>query len=84
MAGAVRTEAYQFLLSELVRLRQEAGLSQAGLAKLLGKPPSYVGKYELAERRLDIVETIVILKALKADALVVLPAVSDLAPDRFR
>ena len=84
MAGAVRTEAYQFLLSELVRLRQEAGLSQAGLAKLLGKPPSYVGKYELAERRLDIVETIVILKALKTDALATISAVSDLASDRFR
>jgi len=83
VAGAVRTEAYQFLLSELVRLRQEAGLSQAGLAKLLGKPP-YVGKYELAERRLDIVETIVILKALKTDVSIVIPAVSDLAPDRLR
>nr|WP_302479650.1 helix-turn-helix transcriptional regulator [Ruegeria arenilitoris] len=71
-------------MSELIRLRQEAGLSQAGLAKLLGKPPSYVGKFELAERRLDIVETIVIFKALKADAFAIIPAVSDLAPDRLR
>ncbi|WP_170417265.1 helix-turn-helix domain-containing protein [Ruegeria arenilitoris] len=84
MAGAVRTEAYQFLLSELVRLRQEAGLSQAGLAKLLGKPPSYVGKYELAERRLDIVETIVILKVLKADVLAITSAVSVMVPVSLR
>lgn len=84
MAGAVRTEAYQFLLSELIRLRQEAGLSQAGLAKLLGKPPSYVGKYELAERRLDIVETIVILKALKADVSAFTSAVSVMVPVSLR
>ncbi len=84
MAGAVRTKAYQFLLSELVRLRHEAGLSQAGLAKLLGKPPSYVGKYELAERRLDIVETIAIMKALNADTFAIIPAVSELVPDQLK
>lgn len=84
MAGAVRSEAYQFLLSELIRLRHEAGLSQAGLAKLLGKPPSYVGKYELAERRLDIVETIVILKALNADFPAIISAVSDMTPVSLR
>ena len=84
MAGAVRTEAYQFLLSELIRLRRVAGLSQAGLAQLLGKPPSYVGKYELAERRLDIVETIVILKALNANVSAIISAVTDMVPVSLR
>jgi transcriptional regulator with XRE-family HTH domain len=52
-------------LSALIALRNEAGLSQAELAKRLGKPPSFVGKYELGERRLDIIETMVIVGAME-------------------
>jgi transcriptional regulator with XRE-family HTH domain len=50
----------------LIALRNEAGLSQAELAKRLGKPPSFVGKYELGERRLDVIETMVVVGAMKA------------------
>lgn len=64
MAGTVRTEAYKCFLNALIKLRNSKGLSQAELASYLGKPPSFVGKYEQGERRLDVVETFVILKAL--------------------
>lgn len=67
MAGAVRSEAYQHLLSALVRLRADKALSQAELAALVGKPPSFVGKYEIGERRLDVVELFVLLKAQGVD-----------------
>lgn len=67
MAGAAYTKAYKDLLAALVKMRKEAGLSQANLAKRLGKPPSFVGKYELGERRLDVIETMVIVKAIGAD-----------------
>ena len=63
MAGAVRTEAYKRFLKALIQKRKELEFSQADLANLLGKPPSFVGKYELGERRLDVVEVFVILKA---------------------
>lgn len=69
MAGTVHTEAYKALMRKLVELRKEKGLSQADLAKLLGKPPSFVGKYELGERRLDVIETMVISGKLEADLL---------------
>ena len=36
---------------------------QADLARKLDKPASFVGKYELGERRLDVVEVMVILKS---------------------
>ncbi|HEX9758944.1 MAG TPA: helix-turn-helix transcriptional regulator [Nitrospiria bacterium] len=53
-------------LQNLLRqIRQEAGLRQADLAKRLGKPQSYVSKYELGERRLDLVELNQICKTLK-------------------
>ena len=64
MAGAAHTQAYKDLLGALVKLRKEAGLSQAELAKQLGKPPSFVGKYELGERRLDIIETMIVVERL--------------------
>jgi transcriptional regulator with XRE-family HTH domain len=67
LAGAAYTKAYKELLAALVKMRLEAGLSQASLAKRLSKPPSFVGKYELGERRLDVVETMVIIKAIGAN-----------------
>jgi len=42
-------------------------MSQADLAAKLHKPPSFVGKYELGERRLDVIELLVILRELDAD-----------------
>lgn len=64
MAGTVHAEAYRTLLAALIAARQKAGLSQADLAKKLRKPASFVGKYELGERRLDVVELMIILRHL--------------------
>ncbi|MFD2741146.1 helix-turn-helix domain-containing protein [Sulfitobacter aestuarii] len=51
----------------LVELRVQRGLSQKNLAACLGKPPSYVAKVELCERRLDIIEFCIWLNALNFD-----------------
>ena len=64
MAGTVHSPAYSKLLKSLTRARTEAGLSQAALATRLGKPASFVGKYELGERRLDVIELMVVLRML--------------------
>ena len=83
MAGTVRSNAYQDLLRALVKLRETSGLSQADLAIRLGKPPSFVGKYELGERRLDVIEVFVILNALEASPIGFLEnEISDL-PDKL-
>ena len=44
------------MLELLIAARGDAGLSQVGLARRLGKPQSYVSKFESGERRLDVVE----------------------------
>lgn len=82
MAGTVHSDSYQGFLKALVAQRGKAGLSQAQLAIRLGKPASFVGKYELGERRLDIIELMVILRELDtgfldfwADAEVEIPIV---------
>lgn len=49
--------AEQVKLQSLLRqVRAEAKLTQVGLAERLGKPQSFVSKYESGERRLDLVE----------------------------
>lgn len=67
LAGLVHSDAYKGMLRCLVSLRQDAGLSQADLSAQLRKPKSFVGKYELGERRLDVIELLVILRALGSD-----------------
>jgi transcriptional regulator with XRE-family HTH domain len=37
-------------------LRREAGLKQKQVAERLGRPQSFVNKYELGDRRLDVLE----------------------------
>lgn len=69
MAGAVQTRAYRDLLKALVAARETLGYSQTDLARKLDRPPSFVGKYELGERRLDVVEVFVILTAMEHDPL---------------
>lgn len=46
-------EAVREILKEA---RLSRGMTQVELAKWLGKPQSYVSKYESGERRLDFVE----------------------------
>lgn len=55
-------EKLRELLKEL--RKDKAGLTQVKLSKALGKPQSYVSKYETGERNLDYVEISDICKAL--------------------
>lgn len=51
------TSDEQRKLQQLLRhIRLEAGLTQEEVARRLGKPQSYVSKYETGERKLDILE----------------------------
>ena len=45
-----------------------AGYLHAQLANVLGRPQSFISKYERGERRLDFVEVLEIAAALRADA----------------
>ncbi|MGE5193186.1 MAG: helix-turn-helix domain-containing protein, partial [Deltaproteobacteria bacterium] len=53
------------LFRELLKeLRTASKLTQSTLAARLGRPQSYVSKYENGERRLDFVETAYVCQAL--------------------
>lgn len=51
----------------LKELRHRNKVTQKKLATLLGVPQSYVSKYEIGERRLDLIETLEVCRALDAD-----------------
>jgi transcriptional regulator with XRE-family HTH domain len=58
------------LLRELlIDARSRAGLTQLDVASRLGRPQSYVSKYESGERRLDVVEFLEVCAAVCADAV---------------
>jgi transcriptional regulator with XRE-family HTH domain len=56
--STLRTRRHRALVSILVQLRKEKGLSQAALAKKLKVPQSYIAQIENFVRRLDVVEFI--------------------------
>ena len=57
-------QKYEYLRSELKKSRIGLNLLQADLAKLIGKPQSFISKVESGERNLDIVEFVAYCKGL--------------------
>ena len=51
----------------LLEARKRAGLTQWEVAERLKRPQSFVAKYEGGERRIDVLEFLVIARALDAD-----------------
>ncbi|MEA5513499.1 helix-turn-helix transcriptional regulator [Nodularia sp. UHCC 0506] len=56
---------YIQLLKILKSIREKQGLSQAELGMLVGQDQTFVSKYENCVRRLDIIETLDICRALE-------------------
>jgi transcriptional regulator with XRE-family HTH domain len=55
---------YQHFRRLLTGARLRAGLTQAALAEKLGRPQSFVSKFENGERRLDVIEFLDVARAL--------------------
>ena len=64
MRDTLRSPRQIELRKLLLRRRTDHGLTQAELARRLGKPQSFVAKYEGGERRLSVIEFIDIAEAL--------------------
>ena len=55
------------LRNQFIAARKSASLTQVGLAERLGRPQSFVSKYDRGERRLDVVEFCEVCHALGVD-----------------
>ena len=75
MARSLHTAAYSQFCKLLMAAREEAGLTQSDVAGHLGRPQSFVAKYEGGERRLDVLEFIDVCKAIGVSAPKVLERV---------
>ncbi|WP_312162663.1 helix-turn-helix transcriptional regulator [Phenylobacterium sp.] len=82
MARSVFTDAYALMISVLTRLRKEQAVSQAELARRLGRTQQFISYVENCERRIDVVEFYAIVMALNADPKAVFAEVVDALPDK--
>jgi transcriptional regulator with XRE-family HTH domain len=65
----IEPEQYAAVGFCLAASRRRASLTQQELAARLGKPQSFVSEYERGQRRVDVVELLVIARSLGADPL---------------
>lgn len=68
---------YQILIHTLINLRKSQKLTQAELAQRLGKPQSYIAKVEVFERKLDILEFMVLCHCLNTKASEVIQVIEN-------
>jgi transcriptional regulator with XRE-family HTH domain len=57
------------LSAALREAREKASMTQQQLADVLEKPQSFIAKYELGERRLDVIEFLKITRIVKANPI---------------
>jgi transcriptional regulator with XRE-family HTH domain len=63
---SIHLSAYRQFQGSLVEIRQSAGITQAELARKLGRPQSYISKVESGDRRIDVVEYVQLMQAIGA------------------
>lgn len=61
---------YAIFLHLLKQKRLTSGLTQKEIAMRLGKPQSFISKYESGLRRIDVLEYMNICKAISIDPLI--------------
>jgi transcriptional regulator with XRE-family HTH domain len=65
----MRNDGHKRFRELLTEARKSASTTQAELSKRLGRPQSFVSKYERGERRLDVIEFAEVAHALGIDPL---------------
>ena len=67
MAKAIFSKDHKYTIKQLKKARNEAGLGQIEVAKLLDKTQSHLSKIEAGQRRLDITQLKEFAKIYKKD-----------------
>ena len=67
MEKSTHTPLYDAFRAKLVAMRKASQMTQRDLAKKLGREHSFVGRIELGDRRVDIVEFFWICRACGQD-----------------
>lgn len=64
---SIFSHEYDLFRSCMIAARKESKLTQETLAKSLKKPQSFVAKYENGERRLDVIEFLLVSRVIGVD-----------------
>lgn len=56
MRKSIYSKEQKHLVCQLIKARQEAGLSQIQVAEVLERTQSYISKIESGQRRIDVVQ----------------------------
>ncbi|MGO4261599.1 helix-turn-helix domain-containing protein [Lysobacter sp. TAB13] len=67
MPTVLNKPEYLHLRQLLVEARERAGLTQTQVAEKLHRAQSFVSKYELGERRLDVIDFMLVCACLDVD-----------------
>jgi transcriptional regulator with XRE-family HTH domain len=67
MVKSLHSRQYTIFRDLLAQAREDIGMTQVQVATKLGKPQSYVSKYESGDRRLDVTEFVQIADILSLD-----------------
>lgn len=67
MVKSLHSRQYTIFRELLTQAREDVGMTQVQVATKLGKPQSYVSKYESGDRRLDVTEFVQIADLLSLD-----------------
>lgn len=68
MTKTIRSSGHEALREALIAARKAAGMTQADLAKKLKCHQSFVARIESGERRIDVIEMIVLARTIGIDA----------------
>lgn len=75
--------AHTHLVEVLIAMRQATGLNQTDIGKRVGKSQSFISLIESGQRRVDVLEFIVLTKAMGFDPLEAFEKLLRRLPDDF-
>lgn len=84
MARTIRSPGHEALCHALIDARKTAGLTQAELAARLHCHQSFVARVESGQRRIDVVELVVLVRVLGGDAETIFRLVEAETPAEHR
>lgn len=68
MTKTIRSSGHEALREALIAARKAAGMTQSDLAATLKCHQSFVARIESGERRIDVIELIVLARSIGTDA----------------
>jgi transcriptional regulator with XRE-family HTH domain len=82
MPKTIFTGSNQVVVEIIRKARLDAGLTQAELARLIGRDQSHLSLIEGSQRRLDLVEFVQLARALRRDPIALFTDIVSALPAR--